>query len=184
MGDITELFPGGETREEVSERAAEPPRTALELQDLVDDIITLVGGAKAVPLSGSVLVDREAMLMMLERLKSELPEELRAARWMVRERETFVARTNEKAKDTLDRARSKAEQMVSQSHIVAEAVEEANALVRRAEGESRKIRLEAEDEVESQYERLEMLYAELVDRLRRARNELHQARPPEPPVPA
>ena len=51
------------------------------------------------------MIDRERLLDMLYRLRDDLPEEMRAARWMVRERESFVARTNEKARELLDRAR-------------------------------------------------------------------------------
>ena len=79
-------------------------------------------------------------------VKLPTPDELRAARWMVREREAFIARTNEKAREIVDRARKEAEELVSESHIVAEAVEEANILVRRAEGEARRLRLETEDD--------------------------------------
>ena len=42
------------------------------------------------------MVDREQFLGMLEKIRADLPDELRAARWMVREREAFIARTNEK----------------------------------------------------------------------------------------
>ena len=71
-----------------------PPRLG-ELQELVDELILAVEGARTVPLSSSVMLDREQLLDMLYRLRDELPDELRAARWMIRERETFVARTNE-----------------------------------------------------------------------------------------
>ena len=112
-----------------------PPRLG-ELQELVDELILAVEGARNVPLSSSVMLDRNQLLDMLYRLRDELPDELRAARWMVREREAFVARTNEKARELLERARQRSEQMVSESYIVKEAVEEANSLIRRAEAEA------------------------------------------------
>jgi hypothetical protein len=153
-----------------------PPRLG-ELQELVDDLILAVEGARNVPLSSSVMLDRTQLLDMLYRLRDELPDELRAARWMVREREAFVARTNEKAREMLDRARQRSEQMVSESYIVKEAVEEANALVRRAEAEATRTRLEAEDYSEQAYEQTEAVLADLLAQVRRARSDLHQARP-------
>ena len=152
-----------------------PPRLG-ELQELVDELILAVEGARNVPLSSSVMLDRNQLLDMLYRLRDELPDELRAARWMVREREAFVARTNEKARELLERARQRSEQMVSESYIVKEAVEEANSLVRRAEAEGTRIRLEAEDESERAYERAEEVLAELLGEVRRARTDLHQSR--------
>lgn len=160
------------------------PRASVgELQDMVDDLIAHLHEAKAMPLSSSVLVDREQFLVMLERLRAELPDELRAARWMVREREAFIARTNEKAQDIIDKAKSESQRLVSESNIVAEAVEEANILVRRAEGEARRLRLEAEDDIERGLERVENLLSELLGKVHYSRDELHRARPKPPEVP-
>lgn len=160
------------------------PRASVgELQDMVDDLVAHIHAAKAMPLSSNVLVDREQFLVMLERLRNELPDELRAARWMVREREAFIARTNEKAQDIIDKARVEAGRLVSESNIVAEAVEEANILVRRAEGEVRRLRLEAEDEIERSLERVENLLSELLGRVHFSREELHRSRPKPPEVP-
>lgn len=160
------------------------PRASVgELQDMVDDLIAHLHEAKSMPLSSSVLVDREQFLVMVERLRSELPDELRAARWMVREREAFIARTNENAEAIVDKARLESARLVDDSHIVAEAVEEANILVRRAEGESRRLRLEAEDDIEKGLERVENLLSELLGKVHFSREELHRARPKPPEVP-
>ena len=152
-----------------------PPRLG-ELLELVDELIIAVEGARTVPLSGNVMLDRERLLDMLYRLRDDLPEELRAARWMVREREAFVARTNEKAREMLDRARERSEELVSESYIVKEAVDEANALVRHAENDATRIRLEAEDYSEQAFEQTEAVLQDLLAQVRRFRAELHQAR--------
>lgn len=163
---------------------ADPASTDLgDLQDTVDDLLVHVHEAKSVPLSGNVLVDREMFLDLLEKLRAELPDELRAARWMVREREAFISRTNEKAREIIDRARAEADELVSDSNITKEAVEEANILVRRAEGDARRMRLESEDDIERQLQDAETLFSQLLARVRDARSELHQARPKPPDVP-
>lgn len=154
-----------------------------DLQDIVDDLLVQLHEAKSVPLSGNVLIDRELALGLLEKLRAELPDELRAARWMVREREAFISRTNEKAREIIDKARAEADELVSDSNITKEAVEEANILVRRAEGEARRMRLETEDDIERQLQEAENLLSLLLGTVKNARNELHQARPKPPDVP-
>lgn len=154
-----------------------------DLLDMVDDLLVHLHEAKSVPLSSNAMVDREQFLGKLERIRAELPDELRAARWMVREREAFIARTNEKAREIVDRARKEADELVAESNIVAEAVEEANILVRRAEGEARRLRLETEDELEKKLQRVETLLGETIGQVRTARDEFHQARPKPPDVP-
>ncbi len=157
-----------------------PPRVG-ELQELVDELILAVEGARTVPLSANVMLDRERLLDMLYQLRDGLPEELRMARWMVRERESFVARTNEKAREMIQRARSRSEELVSESYIVKEAVDEANAMIRHAESEATRIRLEAEDYSDRAFEETEGVLEDLLSQVRRARGELHRTRR-RPPV--
>ena len=150
--------------------------TVGEIQDLVSEVILAISEAKTIPASGKVIIDREQMLQTLDMLQDRLPEEMRAARWMVRERETFIARTNERVRELVSRARHKADEMVSDTNIIAEATEEANILVRRAEDHAHRIRLEAEDYVEDRLERLEGLLARVLDQVRSMRTELRQTR--------
>ena len=185
MNDLTDFPHEADEPSQIPE-PEETPETPVqigELHNLIDEMTVAIQEAKALPLSGAVRVEREEFLAMLEQLKATLPDELRAARWMVREREAFVARTNEKAKAAMDRAAVRAKELVSESNIIAEAVEEANILTRRAEGEARRIRLEAEDLAEDRLEHLEVLFTNLLKQVREARHEFHQARPAPPVVP-
>jgi hypothetical protein len=152
--------------------------------DMLEQLMIDVENARQVPLSNSVMVSQEEMLDNLSRIQKELPEELRAARWMVREREAYIARTNETARGVFAEAKKRSDELVSESYIVQEAVEEANALVRNAEGEARRIRLESEDFAERHLAEAEQVLGELLRYVREARAELHQALPPapEPPI--
>lgn len=172
---------GGDVREVEPEQATQ--HDLQDLQDTIDDLMVHLHEAKSVPLSGNAIVDREQFLGMLEKLRTELPDELRAARWMVREREAFISRTNEKAREIIEKARAEADELVSESNITKEAVEEANILVRRAEGEARRLRLETEDGIESKLHDAENLLVQLLNQVKTARTELHQARPKPPDVP-
>ena len=175
-----------QTEPEIMIDATEPPVSQPELEDIldiVDDLIVHLHEAKAMPLSSNALVDRELFLTKLETLRASLPDDLRAARWMVREREAFISRTNEKSREIVDKARAEADALVADSNIVKEAVEEANILVRRAEGDARRLRLEAEDDVERKLQKMEHLLGELTTRVQDARAEFHQARPKPPEVP-
>ena len=156
---------------------------SIDVFELIETLIAEVQEAKSVPLSGNILIDRDWITERLQKLQADLPNELRAARWMVREREAFIARTNERAKEIMDRAQTESRRMVSENHILSEAVEEANILVRRAEGDARRLRLESEDEIDGHLSRIETLLTELLGRVHFARDEFHKARPKPPPPP-
>lgn len=165
------------------EHAPSPPVPG-RLAELLEELITEIESARAVPLSSNVMIGQEDMLDRLHEAAEELPEELRAARWMVRERESYIARTNERAQELVVKAKAESEQLVSDNYIVQEAVEEANSLIRSAENEARRIRLEAEDYAERHLAEAENVLGELYRYVTEARAELHQALPasPEPPV--
>ena len=64
-----------------------------------------------------------------------------------------------------------------------EAVTEANTLVRNAESEARRIRLEAEDHAERRLAEAEQILGELLRFVRESRAELHESLPATPDVP-
>ena len=167
----------------MEQHPSQPPPIPGRVIDMIDDLVAEVENARQVPLSSNVMVHQDEILERLEQIKTELPEELRAARWMVREREAYIARTNEKAREMLGKAKARSDEMVSESYIVQEAVEEANALVRNAENEARRIRLEAEDFAERHLSEAETVLGELLRYVQEARAELHESLPPAPDVP-
>jgi hypothetical protein len=163
--------------------AEELPASVGELEDMVEELILTVEQARGMPMSGNATIPRVEFADRLRHLKERLPEELRTARWMVRERAAFIAQTNEQANEVMRRAKEAGARMVSETQVMTEAVEEANILVRNAEEEARAVRLKAEDVAESTYEHIETLLVNLLERVRDRRGELHQARPEPPEVP-
>jgi len=166
------------------DEARQSPPVPGQIADILEDMIVEVEQARAVPLSNNVMVNQEDFLDQLHSAAEELPEEIRAARWMVRERESYIARTNEKAREVITKAQEESGRLVSQNYVVQEAVEEANTLVRNAETEARRIRLEAEDYAERHLAEAETVLGELYRYVTEARAELHKALPPvdAPPI--
>jgi hypothetical protein len=79
-----------------------------ESEVLLRRVAEMVAGARPVPLSASVMITRDEVLEMLEEAIERLPDELRAARWLLKEREEFLAKTRRDADDILDAARARA----------------------------------------------------------------------------
>ena len=169
-------------------------RARYDLVEVLESLIAEVEGSRTMPLSNSVVIGKDDFLSELANAKANLlrvlgrvieglPEELRAARWMVRERESYVARTNEKAREVIAKAKQRSDELLSESYIVEEAVAEANALVRNAENEARRIRLEAEDRAERRLAEAEAVLGKMLNDIRAARAQLHESLPVAPEVP-
>ncbi len=117
----------------------------IDTETLVRRVIEVVSNAKSVPLSSSVMITKDEVLELLEDALERLPDELRQARWMLKEREEFLAKVAREGDDILEQARIRAERMVERQEIVREARHTAQRLVDEAREEARRLRLEAED---------------------------------------
>ena len=117
------------------------PESELLLRRVADH----VANARPMPLSASVMINRDEVLEMLEEAIERLPDELRAARWLLKEREEYLAKTRRDADDILDEARGRAERMVQRTEVVKAAEMRARQTVDAADEEARRLRLECED---------------------------------------
>ena len=62
----------------------------MDLIERIDELQVLIEEAKAVPLSSSAVIDRDELLDLLAQLKEQVPDEIRQARWMTRDRDELV----------------------------------------------------------------------------------------------
>ncbi len=118
---------------------------APDTETLVRRVIELIGNARPLPLSSSVRVEKEEVLELLDDALDRLPQELRQARFMLKEREEYLAKVQREADEILESARVRAERMVQRTEIVREAQHSAQSFVEKAKDEARRMRMEAED---------------------------------------
>ena len=98
------------------------------------------------PLSSSHLLNnKDEVIELLEDALERLPDELRQARWLLKEREEFLARTQREADEIVEVARTQAARMVQKTEIVREAQLFAQRTVDKATDEASRLRNEAED---------------------------------------
>lgn len=116
-----------------------------ETEDLLLSLRELLVNARDLPLSASSVIVKEDALGYLDGALDALPEELRAARWLLKEREEFIARTRREAADILEQARDRAERMVERAEVVKAAEARAAEILDLAEADGRRLRHEVED---------------------------------------
>jgi cell division septum initiation protein DivIVA len=118
-----------------------PPETEEVLVQLCD----VIDAARPVPLSASSMISKEEVLDLIDEALARLPEELRAARWLLKEREEYLARVRHEGDELLEQARARAERMVQRTEVVKAAEQRAYQIVDTAEVEARRLRHEVED---------------------------------------
>lgn len=152
----------------------------IDTETLLQRVIDIVSNAKAVPLSASVMITRDEVLELLEGAVERLPQELRTARYMLREREEFLEKTERDADEILEAARSQAERMVQRTEIVREAKGTAQRIVDKARDDARRMRHETEDYCDQKLGAFEIVLDRTIKTVQAGREKLRVT--PLPPV--
>ena len=134
---------GGEDR--APRRRIGRGRTPLDSEELLRRVADLIAAARPMPLSASAMINKEEVLELLDEAIERLPDELREARWLRKEREEYLAKMRADGDEILDAARARAEQMVQRTEVVKAAEHRARRIIDAAEAEARRLRLECED---------------------------------------
>ena len=141
-----------------AERYGDVPDTEV----LVKRVLELVSGAPKMPLSSTVRLERDEVVELLEEAINRLPEEMRQARWLLKEREEYLAKVQREADDILAAARERAERIVQRTELVKEAQRVARRTVEEADDEARRLRHEAEDYCDQKLASFEIILERIV----------------------
>jgi DNA anti-recombination protein RmuC len=145
--------------------------------DIVDTLEELLGSARRLPFTPSVVVNEEEILELVDRIRVALPDDLLTARHTVDERDQMLeraeheaaelnaqaqraaaqlsARAQEEAERMVREAQAHAAAMIEEHEIVRRATQSADALVTEAEAAAAAQRAAADDYAHEVMRRLE-----------------------------
>ena len=116
-----------------------------QVEAIFRQIRELVASARPMPLSSSSMVNQEELLAMVDEAISRLPEEVRAARWLLKEREEFLTKVRREGDEILELARARAERLVQRTEVVRNAEMRARQMVEAAREETIRMRRQTEE---------------------------------------
>jgi cell division septum initiation protein DivIVA len=119
-----------------------------------------------------VLVSRDELVHLLGLAMDRLPNELREARWLLKEREEFMAERDREAQALMDEVRAQAERMVARTDIVRQANRVAQRILDDANEEARRMRHETEDYCDQRLAGMEIVLDRTMKTVRSGRQKL------------
>ena len=172
-GDLASGYDSGS-----AESSSEARRLAVE--QMLTQAIRIVERSRPMPFSTSVMINGEELLGILQRAYTALPEELRAARWMLKERDDMRLRTQREGEEIIAAARARAEQMVQRSEVVKAAEMRARRTVSDAEERARRMKLETEDWCDQRLATFEAMLHKTLNTVTTGRQRLQDTKLPRP----
>ena len=141
---------------------------------LIDKLDDTIHNAKPVPLTDQVRVDKEEIYDILDQMRATIPEEIKQARWIVKERQEMLAEAKREVDRMLGEAREQAVREASQSEIVKIAERQAQDIIEEARPQARETRLEMEDWADSILSTLEVNLDKFLTAVKRGRERLQE----------
>ena len=128
----------------------------VEVMELIENLYTMVSEAWGVPLGNDkCIVEREAVLEILNEIKTRLPVELSEAKRVVTAKDEFSGNAKREAESVRKNAEDKARELLEEQEIVKRANALSAQLVNDAEFKSKELRRVASEYVDDILRRTE-----------------------------
>jgi cell division septum initiation protein DivIVA len=144
----------------------------MDIMALIDRIEEALDAARSLPLTRGRLVDVEKVYEIIDEIRANFPDELKQARWIVKERQEMLEEAEKEANRVLEEARDRADAMAAEQEVVRRANEQAAAILDSARQQEREIRLGAEDYADEMLANLEVNLGKLLTAVQRGRDRL------------
>jgi cell division septum initiation protein DivIVA len=135
----------------------------MDIAGRLQQLEEIVQEAKSMPLSSSVLINKDEVLEMLQQMQEDLPDEIKQARWIVKDREELLAKARGEGDRLIEQAREEQLRMARKEEIVARANEEAERILAETDDKTRSMVEEAEDYVDAKLAQFEIALRKILE---------------------
>ncbi|ARP72539.1 cell division initiation protein [Streptomyces pluripotens] len=144
----------------------------MDVQKKLDEIVSAVAGARAMPMSASCVINRAELLAMLEEVRQALPGSLAQAQELIGGREQMVERARLEAERIIGDAHAERGSLISDTEIARRSQAEADRILAEARKEAEEVRAEADDYVDSKLANFEVVLTKTLGSVGRGREKL------------
>jgi cell division septum initiation protein DivIVA len=144
----------------------------MDIMALIDRVEEIVDNARTVPFMSSKMVDPDKVYEIIDEIRAQYPDELKQARWIVKERQEMLEEAEKEANRILEDARDRAHALANEQEVVRLAEAQAAEILDNARTTEREIRLGAEDYADEMLANLEVNLGKLLTAVQRGRDRL------------
>ena len=170
----------------------------LEMIELFEELESMINNASSIPFSHKSGIDKNEVLGVINEIKALIPEEVKQATWVNKERHKIINDAKQEASEIIAQANKESEKVraeynsnieelkknseevvkayVEASEPVVQAEEQANAIIARAERVANEIRLGSIEYADNVLVTLEHNLKNVLEDVYRDRKELHPDR--------
>lgn len=111
----------------------------MEILNLLDEFENVIEDSSRIPMTGKVIIHEDALYNFLDRFRALLPEAVREAEWVLRERERVLGEAQREADTIVETAKSKLQRIAGESEIVKLAKLQSEEIIENAKNVAREV---------------------------------------------
>jgi len=146
---------------------------SMSIEEILEIMDETLDKAMQVPFSNKKsLIDVEKMRELVDEIRLNMPNEIKQAKNLVRDRKTIVDEAKGEGDTIIKRAEERAKQLVSQQEITKLAQQRANEIMASAQAKSKELRSTTNDYIDNTLASVEELLSHDLVNIKKARNAL------------
>ncbi len=111
----------------------------MDILQIIDEFENTVEETARIPLTGKMVIHEEVVYTFLDKVRAMMPETVREADWVIRERERILAEAEREAATIIETANKKLQKITGESEIMKLAKAQGDEVVENAKKAAREI---------------------------------------------
>lgn len=144
----------------------------MDINSLIDKLEEVGTNARRIPMTGLITISEQDIFDIVDEMRANMPDELKSARWIVKEKQEIIEEAEKEAKKIIEEATKRSEELVTETEVYKMAEQKANEIIEEARNKEREIRLGAEDYADEMLANLEVNLGKLLTAVQRGRDRL------------
>lgn len=144
----------------------------MEILEIIEALEDKIEHSFTIPFVGRGIVDKDALLDLLQEARIKYPEEMKQAKWVKDERQRIIADAQKEAAAIIKSTEDKITGMINEHEVTKQAYENANQIVESAQDHAREIRLGANQYADGVLHAIEEQLIATVETIRENRKDL------------
>ena len=148
--------------------------TENNIEELISAMYDTIQNARSMPLApDKCIVERDALLDMLDEISALLPGELKQSRTIVESRNELINQARHESESIIRQAQEKAKQLVTQEAIYVETKNQCEEMVRQTQARVKELRRVSNEYMDEALRRTEEAIAQSLNEVRDTRVKFH-----------
>lgn len=111
----------------------------MDILQIIDEFENTVEETARIPLTGKMVIHEEVVYTFLDKVRAMMPETIREADWVIRERERILAEAEREAATIIETANKKLQKITGESEIMKLAKAQGDEVIENAKKAAREI---------------------------------------------